>query len=198
MLLNRLLKVLLIGLLMFMTFTVVFVAAQDVSPETQAQIDSAMSAAPVAIAKDATIMGVSAEGEAIELRAGTNGWTCYPDWEASPGNDPICLDPTFLAWNDALAAGTEPNVTTPGLAYMLQGGSDPSNTDPTLSAPPEGEDWVNTPPHVMIVLPEKLDMQIYTTDHQYGGPYVMWAGTPFEHIMMPVAALEEMEASHTS
>ena len=74
-----------------------------------------------------------------------------------------------------------------GLAYMLQGGSDASNTDPFATAPAPGEEWVTSPPHVMILLPGEIDLTAYSTDHAAGGPYVMWAGTPYEHIMMLVA-----------
>lgn len=155
---------------------------------TDTKIQSAMSAAPMAITKDATILDFPTEAGAsfVELRPGTNGWTCFPDWSATPGNDPMCLDKSFMQWNDALATGTEPNITTPGLAYMLQGGSDASNTDPLALEPAPGEDWVSTPPHVMLLYPDKLDMTLFSTDHHYGGPYVMWAGTPYEHIMMPI------------
>jgi hypothetical protein len=38
----------------------------------------------------------------------------------------------------------------------------------------------------MLVLPGKLDPTLFTTDHTSGEPYIMWAGTPYEHIMMPV------------
>ena len=157
--------------------------------QTEAKIQSAMSAAPIAIAKDATILDYPANptDPPIELRKGTNGWSCFPDGPTTPGNDPICLDKTFMKWNDALATGTVPNITTLGLAYMLQGGSDPSNTDPMALEPPAGQDWIVTPPHVMVLVPFKLDTTLIPTDHTYGGPYVMWAGTPYEHIMMPVS-----------
>jgi hypothetical protein len=169
-------------------------------PETNDRIQSAMSAAPMAIAKDATIMDYPTEpgGDFVELRQGTNGWTCYADWPDSPGNDPQCLDQTWMQWNDAYFAGAEPNITTPGVAYMLQGGSDPSNTDPLATAPAEGEDWVSTPPHVMILSPEPLDTNLFTTDHTSGEPYVMWAGTPYEHIMMPIQAGEMASMSGMS
>lgn len=136
-------------------------------------------------------MGVSDAGEMVVLQEGTNGWTCFPDWEGSPGNDPICMDEVFTRWNDALAAGAEFETDVPGLAYMLQGGSDASNTDPFAMAPAEGEDWIATPPHIMIVFPTGTDLSVFTTDHDSGQPYIMWAGTPFQHIMMPVAAVGE-------
>ena len=40
----------------------------------------------------------------------------------------------------------------------------------------------------MLLFPDKLDTTLFTTDHTSGEPYVMWAGTPYEHIMMPVQA----------
>ena len=92
-----------------------------------------------------------------------------------------------MDWTYAFFAGEEPNVTVVGLAYMLQGGSDPSNTDPAATEPAAGEDWVFSPPHVMLLLPGELDQSVFSTDHDSGGPFIMWAGTPYEHIMMPVA-----------
>jgi hypothetical protein len=71
---------------------------------------------------------------------------------------------------------------------MLQGGSDASNTDPFALEPAPGEDWITSGPHVMILSPVSLDTTLFSTDPNSGGPYVMWAGTPYEHIMMPVQA----------
>src|SRR4051812_41831826 len=81
----------------------------------EAKIEGAMSAAPMSIAKDATIVDYPKEAgqPLIELRKGTNGWTCFPDWEATPGNDPQCFDKTWMQWFDAFVSGAEPNITTP-------------------------------------------------------------------------------------
>ena len=38
----------------------------------------------------------------------------------------------------------------------------------------------------MILLPGPLDQTVFSTDHHSGVPYIMWAGTPYEHIMMPI------------
>jgi tetratricopeptide (TPR) repeat protein len=166
--------------------------------QTDDKIESAMSAAPAAIAQEATIVDYPTEpgGELVELRPGTNGWTCFPDWADSPGNDPQCFDQVWMAWFNAYLAGSEPNITAPGVAYMLQGGSDASNTDPLAVAPAAGEDWVSTPPHVMLLFPGQLDTTLFSTDHQSGEPYIMWAGTPYEHIMMPVQAEATATAAH--
>jgi hypothetical protein len=166
-------------------------AGQD-DADIQAMIENAMSAGPLSLSADATILDYALDdaGKFVVLREGSNGWSCYPDYPGSPGNDPQCMDQTWLDWMYAFFAGEEPTVTAPGLAYMLQGGSDPSNTDPLATEPPAGEEWVATPPHIMLVLPGELDQTVFTTDHHSGEPYIMWAGTPYEHIMMPLAELE--------
>jgi len=126
----------------------------------------------------------------VELRPGTNGWTCFADWPATPGNDPQCFDKTWMQWSDAFAANQPPNLSSPGIAYMLQGGSDASNTDPFAMEPAPGDDWVTSPSHIMLVVPGKLDPALFSTDHHSGGPYIMFAGTPYEHLMIPVVDLE--------
>jgi hypothetical protein len=143
-----------------------------------------MSAGPAAITAEATILDWPSDpaGDMIVLREGSNGWTCYTDWPATPGNDPMCLDQVWVEWNDALMLGEEPHVTSPGVAYMLQGGSAASNTDPFVMEPAPGEDWLASPPHVMLLYPDSVDLSRFTTDHTSGEPYVMWAGTPYEHI----------------
>ncbi len=189
---KRYLKVLVLFLPFALSLFVVF--AQDTNPAIQAKIESAMSAAPDAITKDATIVDndMDANGAFIVLRKGSNGWYCMPDLLSTPGNDPACNDQTFQDWTRALFKGEVPKVTVPGLSYMLQGGSDASNTDPLALEPAPGEKWVTTPPHVMLVLPGKLDTTLFSTDPNSGEPYIMWAGTPYEHIMMPIA-LEDIK-----
>jgi hypothetical protein len=170
------------------------VASQD-DADVAAKIENARSAAPSSVSANATILDNALDdaGAFVVLREGSNDWSCFPDFPASPGNDPQCLDQTWLDWLYAFFAGEEPNVTVPGLAYMLQGGSDPSNTDPLATEPAAGEEWVSSPPHVMLLLPEELDQTVFSTDHDSGEPYIMWAGTPYEHIMMPVAEGEHDE-----
>lgn len=165
------------------------IVGQD-DAETEVLIENALSAAPEAIAEGAAVMGTNDAGEAVVLREGTNGWVCYPDNPGSPDNDPACQDEVWEEWQAAFIAGEEPEITRVGIAYMLQGGSDASNTDPFATEPAEGEDWVRTPPHIMILLPAGMELDMITTDHMSGQPYVMWAGTPYQHIMVPVDAVQ--------
>jgi hypothetical protein len=190
---HRISKLVLLACLVTAGLASALVMAQD-DADVQARIESAMSAGPLSIAQDATVLDYPIEGtEFILLREGSNDWTCFPDWAPTPANDPMCFDPVWMVWFDALNTATEPEITSPGLAYMLQGGGDASNTDPFLMEPAEGEDWMVSPPHVMILFPGELDTSVFTTDHHSGEPWIMWAGTPYEHIMMPIA---EGEGEH--
>jgi hypothetical protein len=163
-------------------------ANESEASKEDAKIQSAMSAAPMAIAKDARIVDYpeKAGQPLVKLREETNGWTCFPDWQATPGKDPMCFDKMWMQWFDAISTATDPNIKHPGIAYMLQGGSDASNSDPFAMKPKQGEHWVSAPPHIMLIVPDKLDKTFFSTDHHSGEPWVMYAGTPYEHVMIPV------------
>jgi hypothetical protein len=150
------------------------------------KIQNAMSAAPHAIAKNATIVDHAGKegGEMAVLRKGSNDWTCLPDDPATPANDPMCLDKNAMDWAKAWKTHAEPKLNSAGLGYMLQGGGSPSNTDPFATAPPEGKKWLQEPPHLML-FGVKLDPTVYSTDPNSGGPWIMWSGTPYEHLMIP-------------
>src|SRR4051794_12565395 len=133
-------------------------AASQNDADVAAKIENAMSAAPSAISANATILDYEqdAAGTFVVLRDGSNDWSCFPDLPSTPTNDPQCNDQTWMDWTYALFAGEEPNTTVPGLAYMLQGESAASSTDPLATEPPAGEEWMTTPAHVMMLLPGDL------------------------------------------
>jgi hypothetical protein len=150
-------------------------------------IKSAMAAAPEAIAAGAAIVAVEADGNMRILRRGSNGFTCLPDNPNSPGSDPMCGDANAMEWAAAWIGKKEPPAGKVGFMYMLAGGTDASNTDPYAQGPAAGNNWVETGPHVMIVGAKGM-MEGYPRDPQpyTKAPYVMWAGTPYEHLMIPV------------
>jgi hypothetical protein len=149
-------------------------------------IKSAMSAAPLAIAQAATIVTMDDKMNMKTLRAGTNGWTCLPDMPATPGADPMCLDKNGVEWVHAWMARKNPPPDKMGFGYMLAGGSDASNTDPFATKPAAGGRWVDTGPHVMILnIGTKFDGYPTTADNTKV-PYVMFPGTPYAHLMLPV------------
>lgn len=161
-------------------------AAQPGSDEDK--IANAMSAAPDSIAQGATIRDwpASEGGEFRQLRAGTNDWICYPTTpgpEASVGEDPMCVDPVFERWLEAMLAQRDPAVDRIGFSYMLQGDRGASNSDPAATDT-TAHDWVRVGPHMMVVAPRTLLARFPTTPGP--SPWVMWQGTPYAHVMIPV------------
>ena len=146
------------------------------------KIKSAMSAAPAAIAGNATIVDMATMKP---IRNGTNGWTCFPDGP-SPGVDPMCLDQNGLAWAEALMTRKDPPKGKMGFGYMLAGGSDASNTDPFATTPAPGGKWVDTGPHVMVLNIGDAFAGYPTTATNTKVPYIMFPGTPYAHLMIPV------------
>ena len=118
----------------------------------------------------------------MELRSGTNGFTCIPDNPASPGKDPMCLDEQGMQWAKSLMSHEErPASTAPGFAYMLQGGSDISATDPWAKTT---TNFVESPPHRMLLWPVDAKATGFPTTPKKTGSWIMWAGTPYAHLMV--------------
>lgn len=158
------------------------------APTDDQLIASAMMAAPKKVASNATIVAPDPKGGMRTLRKGTNGFTCMPDNPETPGPDPMCWDKNAGEWVDAYLNHKTPSAGKVGLMYMLAGGTDASNTDPYAAKPTAANHWIKTGPHVMIV---GADASFYDTypkdaDPDTKSPYVMWAGTPYQHLMAPI------------
>lgn len=150
-------------------------------------IKSAEAAAPAAVSSDAAIYAVDDKGNMKTLREGKNGWWCMPDTPSTPGPDPMCGDANAMEWAMAWIAKKDPPKGKVGFMYMLAGGTDGSNTDPYAQGPTAGNNWITTGPHVMVM--NAMDMMAgYPADAKpdTSKPYVMWAGTPYAHVMIPV------------
>jgi hypothetical protein len=150
-------------------------------------IKNAESAAPAAVGAGAAVYAPQADGSMKTLREGANGFWCMPNDPNTPGDDPMCGDANSMEWAMAWMSKKDPPKGKVGLIYMLAGGSDASNTDPFASAPTESNNWISTGRHVMIM--NAMDMMAgYPTDAKpdTSKPYVMWAGTPYQHLMVPV------------
>ena len=151
-------------------------------------IKSAMAAAPKKVAAGATIIAADKDGKMRTLREGTNGFTCMPDNPTTPGPDPMCMDKAAFEWAGAWMAHKAPASGKVGFMYMLAGGTDASNTDPYATSPGADKHWVKTGPHVMLVGAEPAFYEMYPkgADPDTAAPYVMWAGTPYQHLMLPI------------
>ena len=162
--------------------------ASAMSAADKKMIASAMRAAPKKVSAAATIVAMNADGTMRTLREGTNGFTCMPDNPATPGPDPMCMDQAALEWAGAWIGHKPPASGKIGFMYMLSGGTDANNTDPYATQPGAGNHWLKTGPHVMIVgaEPSFYDMYPKNADPDTSGPYVMWPGTPYQHLMIPI------------
>jgi len=96
-------------------------------------------------------------------------------------NDP------WLNLLDALTNKKKPSYTKVGIAYMLQGDTPISNTDPYATKPTSGDDWVDgLKAHMMMLFPDRAQLKNFPTQSSPGGPWVMWPDTPYAHLMLPV------------
>ena len=171
------------ALALLLVFTAAPLLAQEAayeSPDAKAMIHDALSATTPEMAKGATVV----DWDENVLKEGTNGWTCFPT-PAQFEKAPMCLDEPWLAWAGAWMNKQPVNIDRVGVGYMLAGDSGASNTDPYAEG--ETADWVVAGPHLMVITPNTATLDGITTDPKSGGPWVMWKGTPYAHIMVPVA-----------
>ena len=159
-------------------FVVVDEGAGAESMSIGGKIANAMSAGPPAVADEATILDFPegypgswpdepVEGELVELRAGSNGWTCIVDRPETPGNDPMCLNETYLEVLKAQHALTDGPSSGIGIGYMLQEGG------------PAG-----SPPHMMFFAPGSNDDLTAFTTEPGPTPWVMFPDTTYAHLML--------------
>ena len=156
--------------------------AQSAPSADTVLIRSALSAAPESVAEHATV----ASFDGAVLREGSGDWVCLPDMPDVPNNAPMCLDANWREVIDALQNKREPQYSGVAVSYMLQGDNPVSNTDPYATAPTAENQWIQTGgPHIMIAVSDLTLLEGMSTDPENGGPWVMWAETPYAHIMVP-------------
>jgi hypothetical protein len=152
----------------------------DVPTSEPAYLAKVKTAAPEQIVNKASIIMMQ-EGKPRELQAGSNGFTCL----IGPDGTPLCADQNGMEWVKSVGARTEPPNKI-GFIYMLAG-----DTGTTNHHPHQRETrlhWVQTGPHVMIVGPGVREMMGYPRNLDVADPsqaYVMFPGTPYEHLMLP-------------
>ena len=164
-----------------------FIAARANTPQKQSSdseyLAQALSAAPEAVAKGAAVVRFDVNGSTRTLRAGDNGFTCMV-----MGTDKMCNDKNSMEFIEAVIKHAAPPDKV-GVSYMLAGDEGASNTDPYAMKKTADNHWIVTGPHIMVFGPPSKALG-YTEakDPDPKKPYMMWAGTPYEHAMIPVAA----------
>jgi hypothetical protein len=179
----------------FLLAGISFVSAQEETTEDKGglvpklseseQIRLAMSAAPEPIARNATVMTIDQNDRLVTVKEGTNEFTCLSDLPGSPKADPICMDPHAKEFIDAmLKKAPKPTNKEPGIAYMANGGQHWEKDGRVLMEKEPGAKLVDEPPHWMVFWPFDPQTTGLPTEPNQGGVYIMFAGTPYAHLMV--------------
>jgi hypothetical protein len=145
----------------------------------QTKIARALFAAPPEVAKAATVVAMDGQGKMTVLRAGTNGFTCMPGDPTAAAQPAMCADEASMQWfRDFAEHKPKPTNTIPGIAYMLAGATQRSDSDPfdPTSKP------IAIEPHWMIMWPFDPKATGLPTTHKPTGAYIMFAGSPYAHV----------------
>jgi len=169
-------------LVLSLVAVVPLIKAQQKQVSDAVYIAQALSAAPGAVAKHATIIRVDKDGSIRTLRSGNNGFTCM-----IMGTDKMCNDANSVEFIHAMMKHVPPPDKV-GISYMLAGDQGASNTDPYATGKTADNHWIVTGPHIMVFgPPSKALGYTQAKDPDPTKPYMMWAGTPYEHAMIPIA-----------
>lgn len=156
----------------------------NAADDTDMLLKDALSAAPPALRDKVTVV----DWNHNVLQQGTSNYTCFPTPPQLSGTAPMCMDAAWMDWADAWMNKKPFEAKTIGISYMLAGDGGASNVDPYAEGMTDDNQWVVEGPHLMIITPDKAMLDALPTDPNNGGPYVMWKGTPYAHIMVPVGA----------
>ena len=157
------------------------------------QIKAYSSAAPDFLGDFATVIG----SDGSVLREGTNGWICQSanprpvpatGWSSAHHAMPACHDGEGMKWMMGYMAGKAPDMERDTFMWMLHGDMGEDNTKAGVlnEADAEPGQWIESGPHLMLMPKDPATLANYPTDFTTGGPYVMFPGTPYAHLMIPV------------
>ena len=189
-------------------------ACNDITKETQAQVEinndgepegphtstewkiwAYSTAAPSFIASGCKVM----ESDGTVLREGTNGWTAMPGnprgmsdpengWKDPHEAMPMVMDAQAMKWAMAFMSGKKPELDHDGWMYMLHGDMGEDNTKQLVFNKEDAAEghWIESGPHIMLMPKDPSSLKGLTTDFNSGGPYIMFEGTGYDHVMIPL------------
>ena len=73
--------------------------------------------------------------------------------------------------------------------WMLHGDMGEDNSTPMVMSKDDAKDpdqWIESGPHLMFMPKDPSTIEGHTSDFNSGSPYVMFGGTPYAHLMIPV------------
>ncbi len=175
-------------------------------PHTSAEwkIWALSTAAPSFIAAKCTV--IDSDGKTV-LREGTNGWTAMagnPRGMSDPENGwkdpheamPMVMDAQAMKWAIAYMSGTKPELDHDGWMYMLHGDMGEDNTKQLVLKKEDAADghWIESGAHLMLMPKDPASLKGQTTDFNSGGPYIMFEGTGYDHLMIPLEGYYDYQA----
>ena len=155
------------------------------------EIKAYSSAAPAYIGDNATIIGASGK----VLRKGTNGWRCEPfmpmpegGFKSAHETAAACSDKNAVAWAKAYKANKRPDLEADGWIWMLHGDLGVDNFTPYTDGQKNAghKHFIESGAHMMLMPKDPKSLDGQSTDYTNGGPYVMFKGTPYVHLMIPL------------
>ena len=155
------------------------------------EIKAYSSAAPAYIGDNATIIGASGK----VLRKGTNGWRCEPfmpmpegGFKSAHETAAACSDKNAVAWANAYKANKTPDLEADGWIWMLHGDLGVDNFTPYTDGQKNAghKHFIESGAHMMLMPKDPTSLDGQTTDYTSGAPYVMFKGTKFVHLMIPL------------
>jgi hypothetical protein len=174
-------------------------------PHTSAEwkIWAYSTAAPSFIASECTVVDV----DGTVLREGTNGWTAMAANPRGPADSengwkdpheamPMVGDAQSMKWAMAYMSGKTPELDHDGYSYMFHGDMGEDNTKHFVlnkEDAAEGQ-WIESGAHIMLFPKDPATLDGFTTDFNSGGPYVMFKGTGYDHLMIPVEGYYDYQA----
>lgn len=147
----------------------------------QTKISRALAAGPANVTKDAKVVDIDKNGKETVLREGRGEFTCFPGHPEIVGDNPECINRAALQWEKDFAEHKpRPTNEKPGVEYMFLGGTDWSGSDPMANSGTP----IKEPPHWMIMAPFDPQTTGLPTEPKQTGTWIMWAGTPWAHLMI--------------
>jgi hypothetical protein len=175
-----------IALLLLVPTSAALAQAKPAGHNSEAEaefIKSAEAGAPARISEKAAVARIEPKGTVTMVRQGSNGFTCtlFPDETHAP----FCGDQSAFRWFVAAMSQQPKPPTTGGVAYMAKGGVHYETPDGQIvMAPSATTKAVKEPPHWMLLTPLDPAASGIPTRPNAGGSYIMYAGTPYAHLMI--------------
>jgi hypothetical protein len=154
-------------------------------PSRDDLIQTALSAAPAQIAREAGVLLPDPDGKLVEAWKSTNGFHCIPSVNRRPDPDPMCFDAAAGQWVQSLESKAEkPANTVPGISYMAQGGYHWEKDGVPVMDEQPGARLVREPPHWMLMWPFSAAATKLPTRPNPSGAWIMFDATPYAHLMI--------------